>query len=134
VAEEKRIRLRVEGAGEIEGDRLMFRRAVSNLLSNALRYTPEAGDITIRITGTAQATTVVVENTGADIDAKVLPRLFDRFYRADASRAHPDTDGSGLGLAITRAIAEAHGGRVTASSGQGRTCFTLVFPHRVAKP
>ena len=101
---------------------------------NALRYTPEAGDITIRITGTAQATTVAVENTGADIDAKVLPRLFDRFYRADASRAHPDTDGSGLGLAITRAIAEAHGGRVTASSGQGRTCFTLVFPHRVAKP
>jgi len=134
VAEEKRIRLRVEGAGEIEGDRLMFRRAVSNLLSNALRYTPEAGDITIRITGTAQATTVAGENTGADIDAKVLPRLFDRFYRADASRAHPDTDGSGLGLAITRAIAEAHGGRVTASSGQGRTCFTLVFPHRVAKP
>ena len=134
VAEEKRIRLRVEGDGEIEGDRLMFRRAVSNLLSNALRHASEAGDVTIRITATAQATTVAVENTGADIDAKILPRLFDRFYRADASRTHPDTDGSGLGLAITRAIAEAHGGRVTASSGQGRTCFTLVFPHRVAKP
>ena len=73
----------------------------SNLLSNALRYTPEAGDITIRITSTAQTTTVAVENTGTDIDAKILPRLFDRFYRADASRAHPDSDGSGLGLAIT---------------------------------
>jgi len=75
-----------------------------------------------------------VESTGADIDAKTLPRLFNRFYRADASRAHPDTDGSGLGLAITRAIAEAHGGSVTASSGQGHTCFTLVFPYHVAKP
>jgi len=134
VAEEKRIRLRLEGDGEVEGDRLMFRRAVSNLLSNALRHTPEAGDITIRIATTVQATTVAVENTGADIDAKILPRLFDRFYRADASRAHPDSDGSGLGLAITRAIAQAHGGQVTATSGQGRTCFALVFPHRVAKP
>ena len=134
VAEEKRIRLHLEGDGEVEGDRLMFRRAVSNLLSNALRHAPEAGDVTIRIATPVQATTVAVENTGADIDAKILPRLFDRFYRADASRIHPDTDGSGLGLAITRAIAEAHGGRVTASSGQGRTCFTLVFPHRVAKP
>ena len=130
VAEEKRIRLRVEGDGEIEGDRLMFRRAVSNLLSNALRHASEAGDVTIRITATAQATTVAVENTGADIDAKILPRLFDRFYRADASRIHPDTDGSGLGLAITRAIAEAHGGRVTVTSSNGRTCFALVFPHR----
>ena len=132
VAEEKRIRLRLEGDGEVEveGDRLMFRRAVSNLLSNAVRYTPEAGEITIRITSTAQTTTVAVENTGADIDAKILPRLFDRFYRADASRAHPDSDGSGLGLAITRAIAQAHGGRVTATSGHGRTCFALVFPHR----
>ena len=134
VAEEKHIRLRVEGDGEIEGDRLMFRRAVSNLLSNALRHAPEAGDVTIRIAATAQATTVTVENTGADIDAKTLPRLFDRFYRADASRAHTDTDGSGLGLAITRAIAEAHGGSVTASSGQGHTCFTLVFPYHIAKP
>ena len=135
LAEEKRIRLRLEGEGdgEIEGDRLMFRRAVSNLLSNALRHTSEAGSVTLRIASTAQATAVAVENTGADIDAKVLPRLFDRFYRADASRAHPDTDGSGLGLAITRAIAEAHGGRVTASSGQGLTCFTLVFPRRVVK-
>ncbi len=51
-----------------------------------------------------------MESTGADIDAKTLPRLFNRFYRADASRAHPDSDGSGLGVPITRAIAEAHAG------------------------
>lgn len=132
VAEEKRIRLHVEGDGDIEGDRLMVRRAVSNLLSNAVRHTPEAGEIVVRIAGTAQATTVAVENTGTDIDAEILPRLFDRFYRADTSRAHPDSDSSGLGLAITRAIAQAHGGSVTATSSRGRTCFTLVFPSRVA--
>lgn len=62
---------------------------------------------------------IAVESTGADIDAKTLPRLFNRFYRADASRAHPDSDGSGLGVPITRAIAEAHAGQVTATSGQG---------------
>jgi two-component system heavy metal sensor histidine kinase CusS len=134
VAEEKRIRLRVEGAGEIEGDRLMFRRAVSNLLSNALRYTPEAGDITIRITGTAQATTVAVENTWRrhrcqDPAPAVRPLLPRRCFQGPSGHRR-----IGLGPGHTRAIAEAHGGRVTASSGEGRTCFTLVFPHRVAKP
>ncbi|WP_404299061.1 heavy metal sensor histidine kinase [Alicycliphilus denitrificans] len=133
VAEEKRIRLRLEGDGEVQGDRLMFRRALSNLLSNALRHTPEAGTIMIHIAGTAQSTVVSVENTGSDIDPKMLPRLFDRFYRADPARAHPDAEGSGLGLAITRAIAEAHGGRVTVTSSNGRTCFALVFPHRAAQ-
>ncbi len=106
----------------------MFRRAVSNLLSNALRHAPEAGDVTIRIAATAQATTVTVENTGADIDAKTLPRLFDRFYRADASRATRIPTDQASGLAITRAIAEAHGGSVTASSGQGQHLLHLCFP------
>lgn len=130
VAEEKRIRLRLEGDGDIEGDRLMFRRALSNLLSNALRHAPEAGTITVHIAGTAQSTVVSVENTGPDIDPKMLPRLFDRFYRADPTRAHPDAEGSGLGLAITRAIAQAHDGHVTVTSSHGHTCFALVFPHR----
>lgn len=130
VAEEKRIRLHLEGEGDLEGDRLMFRRAASNLLSNALRHTPEGGTIFVQIADTAQSTVVSVENTGPDIDPKMLPRLFDRFYRADPARTHPDSEGSGLGLAITRAIAEAHGGHVTVTSSNGRTCFGLVFPHR----
>ena len=108
VAEEKRIRLQLKGDGEVEGDRLMFRRAVSNLLSNALRYTPEAGDITIRITSTAQTTTVAVENTGTDIDAKILPRLFDRFYRSVEMRSKP---GSGLGLSIVEKTVQRMGGK-----------------------
>ena len=134
VAEEKRIRLEVQGDGEVNWDRLMFRRAVSNLLSNALRHTPEAGQIIIGIVSTALATTVVVENTGADIDEKDLPRLFGRFYRADPSRAHPDSEGSGLGLAITRAIVEVHGGSVAVTSSSGRTRFALIFPYHGAKP
>ena len=129
VAEEKSIHLGMHGDGEIQGDRLMFRRAVSNLLSNALRHAPEGGDVRVEISRDAQVTRVTVENTGADIDPKDLPRLFDRFYRADPARAHPESDGAGLGLAITKAIVEAHGGTATACSGRGRTSFCLTFPH-----
>lgn len=128
VAEEKHIQIALEGEGHIDGDRLMFRRAVSNLLSNALRHAPEAGAVVVRIHSGPPATRVAVENTGPDIDAQILPRLFDRFYRADPARAHPGSDGSGLGLAITRAIAQAHGGSITATSSQGQTCFVLSFP------
>lgn len=128
LAEEKHIALNHVGEGEVFGDRLMFRRAVSNLLSNALAHTGEHGEITITIDRCAQTTRVVVENTGEDIDPHILPRLFDRFYRADPSRAHPGSDGAGLGLAIVRAIVEAHGGTIETESGGGRTRFGLCFP------
>ena len=128
VAEEKCIRLRMSGDGAIQGDRLMFRRAVSNLLSNALRHTPDAGEVRISIDEAARITKVTVENTGKEIDPQVLPRLFDRFFRADPARAHPESDGSGLGLSITKAIVEAHRGTVTANSELGRTQFCLFFP------
>jgi two-component system heavy metal sensor histidine kinase CusS len=74
-------------------------------------------------------TEVSVDNDGEDIDPQVLPRLFDRFYRADPARAHPTSDGAGLGLAITKAIVEAHGGLISVTSAQGVTCFSMVFPH-----
>ena len=130
VADEKRVSLKLVGEGLIEGDRLMFRRALGNLLSNALRHAPESGEVAIHIASAATTTAVTVENTGTDIDPKILPRLFDRFYRADPARAHPDSESSGLGLAITRAIAGAHGGTVSAASSQGRTRFTLEFPRQ----
>ena len=129
VADEQHIRLRVEGDGQINGDRLMFRRAMSNLLSNALRYTHEGGEVAITICAAKQFTNVGVENTGTEIDPQRLPHLFDRFYRADPARTHPGSDGTGLGLAITRAIVRAHGGTVTAASFDGRTRFVLTFPH-----
>ncbi len=128
VADEKGVRLAQRGEGEIVGDRLMFRRALSNLLSNALHHTPPHGEVMIEISRSSQATRVSVENTGEDIDPKILPRLFDRFYQADPSRSHPETDGAGLGLAITRAIMQTHGGSISVISAQGRTRFCLEFP------
>ena len=129
VADDKGISLTAQGNGSIEGDRLMFRRALSNLLSNALRHTPAGGNVRIIVIALPNGTEVSVENTGEDIDPEVLPRLFDRFYRADPARAHPTSDGAGLGLAITKAIVEAHGGLISVTSAQGVTCFSMVFPH-----
>lgn len=128
LADEKRVRLRVVGEGRVEGDRLMLRRAIGNLLSNALRHTPADGDVTVAIREAADAVELAVENSGPDIPADLLPRLFDRFFRADRARTHPASEGAGLGLSITRAIAQAHGGTASASSGAGRTRFVLRFP------
>lgn len=127
LAEEKAIPLSQSGRGEVTGDRLMLRRAISNLLSNAIRHTPNGGTITTRITReSGGGVAVAVENTGSTIPAEHLPRLFDRFYRVDSSR-HRTTENSGLGLAITRSILLAHGGDVSVHSVDGVTCFTLHF-------
>ncbi len=128
VAEEKNIVMSTGGDGNVFGDRLMFRRAVSNLLSNALRHTPHGGVVAIRIAAKPEAVEVLVENTGQAIPPEVLARLFDRFYRADPARRHPVSEGAGLGLSITKAIVDAHGGTVSVTSEQGWNKFLLVFP------
>lgn len=130
LAADKSLQLVTEGAAQMEGDRLMVRRALSNLLSNAIRHSPEHGQVCIAIRSTPQGAEVSVGNQGEAIAPDVLPRLFDRFYRADTARRHPASDGAGLGLAITRAIMQAHGGTVSASSEHGINRFTLVFPGR----
>lgn len=127
VAEDKEIHFRVVGAGTVAGDRLMIRRAISNLLSNALRHSHPGTDIELTIRILANGTALCVTNTGEPVDAVDLPRLFDRFYRVDKSRAHPSSDGAGLGLAITKAIMLAHGGSVAVTSVAGRTQFCLRF-------
>jgi two-component system heavy metal sensor histidine kinase CusS len=128
VAEEKGVLLVLQGDATVVGDRLMFRRAVSNLLSNALRHVGHQGEVRITIHASAGVAEVAVANTGEGIDPKVLPRVFDRFYLADPSRAHPQSEGTGLGLSITRAIVQAHGGTATARSADGVTTFSLRFP------
>jgi two-component system heavy metal sensor histidine kinase CusS len=128
LAEEKQIELRCSGAAVLSGDRLMLRRAISNLLSNALRHTPPRGCVEVVIESRPSAISLQVGNSGSTIAPELLPRLFDRFFRADKSRAHPDTEGAGLGLAITQAIVQAHGGQAAVTSAAGRTCFTLSFP------
>ncbi len=128
LAEEQQVRLTLAGEGELSGDRLMLRRALSNLLSNAIRYTPPGENVVVSIKGDLHGTTVDVINNGPTIDEQMIPRLFDRFFRADKSRKQLDSDGVGLGLSITQAIVHAHRGRITANSANGKTCFSMYFP------
>ncbi|MGE0351064.1 heavy metal sensor histidine kinase, partial [Hydrogenophaga sp.] len=128
VAEDKQLRLQVVGAGIVVGDRLMIRRAISNLLSNALRHAHPRTEVTLTVEPQGDGTNLCVTNTGDPVDAVDLPRLFDRFYRVDKARAHPSSDGAGLGLAITKAIMLAHGGGAYVSSAAGTTRFCLQFP------
>lgn len=128
LADEKAIVLSLTGKGRIIGDRLMLRRAVSNLLSNALRHTPNSGTVTVTINeADGGMVHIAVENTGSTIPSEHLTRLFDRFYRVDSSRQRT-TESSGLGLAITRSIVLAHGGGVNVFSADGITRFTLLLP------
>jgi histidine kinase len=100
-----------------------------NLIGNALRYTPETGCITVRLTSAQRMAQVIVHDTGIGIPAEALPYLFERFYRVDPSRSRR-SGGSGIGLTIARRLAWAMGGDLTAASaglGHGST-FTLTLP------
>jgi len=118
------------GSAMLRVDVELFRRAVSNLLANAMRFTPAQGMITLSIHSAEDRVRVCVENEGAPIDPSLLERIFDRFYRADPSRgASGTTAGSaGLGLAIVRTIMDLHGGRAHAESDARSTRFILTFP------
>ncbi len=132
LAEEKGAALVLEGAGTTLGDRLMIRRAMSNLLSNALRHTVRGNSVTVSIGRLDSGETrLAVENPGEDIAAEHLSRLFDRFYRVDASR-QKTSDGAGLGLAITKSIIEAHQGTIMASSANGTIRLEIRFPATAA--
>jgi two-component system heavy metal sensor histidine kinase CusS len=128
LAEDQGIKLALDGHGEVHGDRLMIRRAISNLLSNAISHTPRGGAINVRIRDESNgAVRLSVENTGDGIAPEHLSRLFDRFYRVDPSRQR-STEGAGLGLAITKSIVAAHNGTVQAFSADGLTRFVILFP------
>jgi two-component system heavy metal sensor histidine kinase CusS len=128
VAEDKGVILQSTGEGEIRGDRMMLRRALCNLLSNAIRHTPQGGRVQVLIDRPAtRETRLAVENTGEDIPAEHLPRLFDRFYRVDPARQKASEE-AGLGLTITKSIVEAHQGTILPFSAGGRTRFELRFP------
>jgi len=127
VAEDLRIELKVDGHGQVIGDRLMIRRAISNLLSNALRHAETNTRIEV-VVAKGTEVTLSVSNKGTPIGREHLARLFDRFYRVDKARTRPESDGAGLGLAITSAIMQAHHGRIDVASDAERTTFSLHFP------
>jgi signal transduction histidine kinase len=108
-------------------DRDRLRQAIANLVDNAIKYTPRGGRIEMRAERGAEATEIHVSDTGLGIPEHDLPRIFDRLYRGDQSRA---TRGLGLGLSLVRAYVEAQGGTVSVQSrpGQGST-FTIRLPN-----
>ena len=129
LADEADVQIRVQGAGRLRADKELFRRALGNLLANALRYTPRGAQITLSVEQTPTAVEVTVANPGTPIDTALLERIFDRFYRADASRHSEPRAGAsaGLGLAIVRTIMTLHGGSARAESDAALTRFILTF-------
>ena len=122
-----RLSLEAESVPLVLGDELGLKQIVINLLDNALRHTDSGGLITVRLRASGEAVTVTVQDNGHGIDAKHLPHLFDRFYRADSGTVR-NSGGTGLGLPIAKEIATAHHGMITVESevGKGST-FTLTL-------
>lgn len=121
--EDAGLALRIEGDAEVAVDEPLVKRALSNLLGNATRFARPGSTVkvAIRPEPDGRRVALVVENTGEPIASEHLPRLFDRFFRADAARGCPDAQHHGLGLAIVAAIARMHGGSTRAESAGGAT-------------
>jgi signal transduction histidine kinase len=113
----------------MDADPQRLQQVVSNLLTNALKFTPERGSIDLRVARVDGRAQIVVQDTGIGIGPELLPRVFDRFQQGDSSttRTH---GGLGLGLAIVRYLVEQHGGTISAASaGPGRgSTFTITLP------
>jgi two-component system phosphate regulon sensor histidine kinase PhoR len=126
-----RARLRLEldlplDLPSVRADRARVEQVVLNLLHNAIKFTPPGGEIAIQAVPDGERLRVAVRDSGVGVDPEELPRLFERFYKADKARR---SDGTGLGLAIAKYIVQAHGGLIWAESttGQGAT-FTFTLP------
>lgn len=127
LAEEAGVTLAVDAAGSIHADPILLRRAVNNLVANAVSHTPSGGSVVLRARTDDSGSRIEVRNSGSAIAPEHLGQLFDRYYRADPARG--DAGGSaGLGLAIVRAIMQLHGGSAAAASTADATVFTLRFP------
>ncbi|NUT15216.1 MAG: heavy metal sensor histidine kinase, partial [Cupriavidus sp.] len=135
VAADREVGLTVSGSAPVEADQTLLRRAVTNLLDNALRHAPAGSTVRVEVAreptaagpGTGTATSIRVSNAGPAIPPETLPHIFGRFYRADPSRRNSAAS-TGLGLAIVDTIMRLHGGSVTVRSVDGMTVFTLQFP------
>ncbi len=128
-AEDRRVDIHLVKSAQsamVAGDRPKLQRVVANLLDNAIKYTPSGGTVTLSVAADAAGVKVDVVDTGVGIDEKDIPRIFDRFYRGDKSRASAS---SGLGLSLALAIIRAHGGDITVKSTSAGSTFTVVLPN-----
>jgi two-component system sensor histidine kinase BaeS len=128
VEKEINIELSLEETEELEVDPQRLHEVLSNLISNALRYTPQGGVVNVRLTeagpGLERSAIISVEDNGPGIESTILPHVFDRFYKSS------DSGGMGLGLSIAKYIVEAHGGKIWAQSEVGngtKISFTLPY-------
>jgi two-component system phosphate regulon sensor histidine kinase PhoR len=132
VAERKRQQLSAEaapGTGILMADGALLERALSNLVDNALKYTPEGGRIRIQAESDGGFVSMSVEDNGTGIPEADLSRIFERFYRVDKSRSR-DLGGTGLGLSIVKHIVQLHGGTISVRSTSAGSTFTLRLPVR----
>lgn len=126
------VNLKLDLAGDLpiftgDGDRLA--QVFTNLVDNALKFTPSNGTVTLRAVQDMGELQVSVGDTGRGIPAQAIPHIFDRFYQVDSSRAGGERHGAGLGLAIVQEIVAAHGGRISVRSAEGRgTAFIVHLP------
>lgn len=128
LADEKQIMLSCIGNAKIEVEPTLFKRAISNLISNALRYTPSNGKIIIDIQSMQESAQITIHDTGAGISQEHLTNIFDRFYRVDPSRA-VHSGGMGLGLSIVKSIIDLHHGSIKIDSSINiGTSVYLKFP------
>jgi two-component system heavy metal sensor histidine kinase CusS len=126
VAEDKGLRLILEGDAIVNADRSMLRRAIGNVMSNAIRHSAPNASINVCISQGTDWVSMRIENTGDFIPEEYLERIFDRFFRVDTARQR--RDGTGLGLAIAKSIVSAHGGSISAASSTTITAFTIKLP------
>jgi heavy metal sensor kinase len=130
LAEEKHISMSCDGTDsiEVDADPSRLKQVVVNLLDNAIKYTPEGGNVSISVTRRDNHAVLEVADSGLGISADDLPHVFERFYRADKARSR-QMGGTGLGLSIVRSICSAHGGQVTVNSTEGRgSLFHVELP------
>jgi signal transduction histidine kinase len=130
---EKDLTLRFETSAPltIKGNSEQILRLFTNLIANAIHYTPAGGKITVSVNLSSQWIDIKIEDTGVGMLPEQIEHIFDRFWRADTSRSQW-TGGSGLGLAIAKSIAESHGGKIAVvSQVDVGSCFTVRFPKSI---
>jgi two-component system heavy metal sensor histidine kinase CusS len=126
VSQDQGVEIVCRGKGEIYAEPVLFRRALINLITNALRFTPSGGSVTVSLEHQEGESNVSVADTGCGIPSQHVPNLFDRFFRGDAPRS---AQGTGLGLSIVKSIMQIHNGAVSVQSDLGKgTIVTLTFP------
>jgi two-component system OmpR family sensor kinase len=134
IAPQRTIRMEVfdgPGTPEVLGDEARLRQVLSNLVANALQHTPDSADITVRVGTDTDNVVLEVRDEGPGMSTDDAHRVFERFYRADSSRARA-SGGTGLGLSIVDSLVYAHGGTVSVTTAPGQGCRFKVNLPRIA--